>query len=617
MKSFFKTVFATFFALVIFCGCLALLGIGIVAVLARLGASKQTLSVPQGAYLVMDMSINLTDAPPPSDGERIIAKLLGNRDVEPMSVRQALGAISAAASDDRIKGIFLHGAFKPAGYGSGFAAIKEVREALMDFQTRGKVVTGYLVEPTARDYYLASVAKPLYVNPFGQLELVGLGTRPMFYADAFQKYGIGVQVTRVGKYKSFVEPYIRSDMSPESREQTQVLLDDVWGQFKAGVEAARKGVTADGVQALADSDGLINPETAKARGLVDQVAYLPDVLEELGKTVGRGDDGSFLQVDLAAYAKEIGAKGKKEGALGSFMNNAPKLAIVYAEGEIVDGEGDSDGMIGGDRFARRLRKLRNDPQIKAVVLRVNSPGGSAVASEVIQRELVLLRDAGKPVIVSMGTVAASGGYWITTAADRVYAEPNTITGSIGVFGILPNVQKLANDHGITFDEVKTGKFANLISISRPKTDEELKIVQNLVDHIYDQFVNKVAAARKLPLEKVKEIAQGRVWSGTKAHDLGLVDEIGGLESAIAFAKEKGKLAANVRIVEYPAPQDFAEKLAEAFSDGKRPLSEAVMGRRPDGLTQGLERLQSGLDGLRLLNDPKGVYARLPFDLKVD
>lgn len=617
MKSFFKTVFATFFALVVFCGCILLLGIGVVAVFAKLGANKQTLNVPKGAYLVMDMSINLTDAPPPSDGERMIARLLGNNDVEPMSVRQVVDAISAAGADDRIRGIFLHGAFKPAGYGSGFAAIKEVREALTDFQAKGKVVSAYLVEPTARDYYLASVAKPLYVNPFGELELVGLGTRPMFYADAFQKYGIGVQVTRVGKYKSFVEPYIRTDMSPESREQTQVLLDDVWGQFKAGIEASRKGVTADGVQALVDSDGLITPEAAKAKGLVDQVAYLPDVLEELAKATGRSDEGAFLQVDMAAYSKDNGVKVKKEGALGSFMNNTPKLAIVYAEGEIVDGEGDSDGMIGGDRFARRLRKLRNDSQVKAVVLRVNSPGGSAVASEVIQRELVLLRDAGKPVIVSMGSVAASGGYWITTAADRVYAEPNTITGSIGVFGILPNVQKLANDHGITFDEVKTGKFANLISLSRPKTDEELKIVQNLVDHIYDQFVNKVAAARKLPVDKVKEIAQGRVWSGTKAHDLGLVDEIGGLQSAIAFAREKGKLPADARIVEYPAPQDFAEKLAEAFSDGKRPLSEAITGRRPDAVSQGLERLESGLEGLRLLNDPRGVYARLPFDLKVD
>ncbi len=615
MKSFFKTVFATLFALIVFCACIALLGIGALAALARLSTNKQTLTVPKGAYLVMDMSINLTDAPPPSDGERMIAKLLGNNGAEPLSVRQAVGAIAAAAGDDRIKGIFLHGGFKPEGYGSGFAAIKEVREALTDFKAKGKTVAAYLVEPTARDYYLASVASPLCVNPFGELELVGLGTRPMFYADAFQKYGIGVQVTRVGKYKSFVEPYIRTDMSPESREQTQTLLDDVWGQFKAGVEATRKGVTAEGLQALVDSDGLITPETAKAKGFIDRVAYLPDVLDDLRKQTGAND--SFLQVDLAAYAKEIAGKTKNGGALDSFMNNSPKLAIVYAEGDIVDGEGDSGGMVGGDRYARELRKLRNDPQVKAVVLRVNSPGGSAVASEVIQRELVLLRDAGKPVVVSMGTVAASGGYWITTASDRIFAEPNTITGSIGVFGILPNVQKLANDHGITFDEVKTGKFANLISISRPKTDEELKIVQNLVDHIYDQFVGRVAASRKLPVDKVKEIAQGRVWSGDKALQIGLIDEIGGLQSAIAFAKEKGRLASNAKIVEYPAPQEFAEKLAEAFNDGRKPLSETLLGRRPDAWSQGLERLQTGLEGLRLLNDPKGVYARLPFDFKVD
>lgn len=617
MKSFFKTVFATFFALVVFCGCLALLGIGAIAVLARIGSSKQSLTVPNGACLVMDMSINLTDAPPPSDGEQMIARLLGGPDVEPLSVRQAVNAIAAASRDDRITSIFLHGGFKPEGYGSGFAAIKEVREALIDFQAKGKTVAGYLVSPSARDYYLASVASPLYVNPFGELELVGLGTRPMFYAEAFQKYGIGVQVTRVGKYKSFVEPYIRKDMSPESREQTQALLDDVWGQFKSGVEATRKGVTADGLQALVDSDGLITPETAREKGLVDRVAYLPDVLEELRKQTGHANDGSFRQVDLAAYAKDAAARTKKDGALDAFMSNSPRLAIVYAEGDIVDGEGAANGLVGGDRFARELRKLRHDAQVKAVVLRVNSPGGSAVASEVIQRELVLLRDAGKPVVVSMGTVAASGGYWITTASDRIFAEPNTITGSIGVFGILPNVQKLANDHGITFDEVKTGKFANLISLSRPKTDEELKIVQNLVDHIYDQFVTKVAASRKLPVEKVQEIAQGRVWSGAKAHALGLVDEIGGLQAAIAFARDKAKLAANVKVVEYPAPQEFAEKLAEALSDGRKPLSQTLLGRRPDALEEGLSRLRSGLEGLRLLNDPRGIYARLPFDLKVD
>ena len=616
MKSFFKTVFATLFALLIFCVCIALVGIGAIAVLARLSTNKQTLTVPKGAYLVMDISINLTDTPPPSEGERMIAKLLGDEGPEPLSVRQAVGAISAAAGDDRIRGIFLHGGFKPEGYGSGFAAIKEVREALMDFKARGKTIAAYLVEPTARDYYLASVASPLCVNPFGELELVGLGTRPMFYADAFQKYGIGVQVTRVGKYKSFVEPYIRTDMSPESREQTQTLLDDVWGQFKAGVAASRPGVTAQGLQSLVDSDGLITPEAAREKGLIDRIAYLPDVLDDLRRQTGGGGD-SFLQVDMAAYAKENGVKTRKTGALENFMNNSPKLAIVYAEGDIVDGEGASGEMVGGDRYARELRKLRNDSQVKAVVLRVNSPGGSAVASEVIQRELVLLRDAGKPVIVSMGTVAASGGYWITTASDRIFAEPNTITGSIGVFGLLPNVQKLADDHGITFDEVKTGKFANLVSLSRPKTDDELKIVQNLVDHIYDQFVGKVAASRKLPVDKVKEIAQGRVWSGDKALQLGLVDEIGGLQSAIAFAKAKGRLAANARIVEYPAPQEFAEKLAEAFNDGKKPLSETLLGRRPDALSQGLERLQTGLEGLRLLNDPQGVYARLPFDLKVD
>jgi protease-4 len=621
MKSFFKTIFATFFALVLFSLCLGLLFVGLMVGLARLG-SKQEPKIQKGSCLVFNMSVNLTDTPPPSSGQRAFDKLFGGDGPDPVSVRQAVDSISAAAKDDRITGILLHGSFAPQGYGSGFAAIKEVRESLLAFKAAGKSVTAYLVSPDTRDYYLASVANTVYLNPFGEMDMAGLSSQPMFFHDALEKYGIGVQVSRVGKYKSAVEAFTRNSLSPEAREESQKLLDDLWGQFKLDVAAARKELPAEQIQTLADANGVITAESAKANHLVDQLAYLPDVIEELKKTNAESNAGlnTFRQVSLSTYAKEKVGKSKDKDALSNLLDSSPKLAIVYAEGEIVGGEGENNGRVNGDRFARELRKLRQDSSVKAVVLRVNSPGGGVTASEIIQRELVLMRDAGKPVVVSMGTVAASGGYWISTASERIFAEPNTITGSIGVFGLLPNIQKLANDHGVTFDEVKTGKFAGLGTIARPKTDEEMKIIQSIIDNIYNQFKSRVAASRKLTVEQVEEIAQGRVWSGLKAKELNLVDEIGGLQNAIAYAKDKAKLPVDAKIIEYPAPKEFAEVLAEIFGEDKKPLASVgavgSMRQKPEGILGEFNRLQTQLESLRLMNDPRGVYARLPFDLQV-
>ena len=325
-------------------------------------------------------------------------------------------------------------------------------------------------------------------------------------------------------------------------------------------------------------------------------------------------------MELATYVKLSGTKNDaSEKAFGNLLDTTPKIAVLYAEGDIVDGEGDSGDSIGGDRFARELRKLRQDKSVRAIVLRVNSPGGSALASEVIQHEMILARDAGKPIIVSMGTVAASGGYWISTASDRIFAEPNTITGSIGVFGILPNIQQIANDHGITFDGVKTGKFADLMTASRPKSPEELQVVQNFVDHIYDQFIKRVAVARKLPEEKVKEIAQGRVWSGEQALKIGLVDEIGGLEAALAYAKTNVKLPADAKVVEYPAPKNFPEHLAELLNGQKRPVASIFGGgqKKPGMLGREINRFSADMEVLNRLNDPMNTYVRLPFDIHLD
>ena len=624
MKQFFKIVFGTFLALVLFTVCLGLLGIATLIALVRAGNNQKKPIIEQGSYLVFDLSTNLTDTPPPSESTQVFGKLFGSRQHEDVSLRALLGAIHAAGSDDRIKGVFLHGSFEPQGYGSGFASIKEVREALLAFrQSSKKPVVAYLVTPTKRDYYLASAADRIYLNPFGEMDLTGLATEPTFYKGALDKYGIGVQVTRVGKYKSYVEPFILQKMSPENRAQTEQLLGDLWGEFKQGVQEGRQ-IPVDQLQALADSNGVVTAQLAKEKGLVTDLAYLPDVIDTLRKETGDStvstDKHTFKQVDLDTYIdKKLGDPKDAKAKLADLSDTDPRLAVVYAEGDIVDGDSDAPGNVAGDRFARILRRLREDGRVKGILLRVNSPGGSGLASEVIQRELVLTRQAGKPVVVSMGTVAASGGYYIATAADRVFAEPNTITGSIGVFGILPNIQGIANNNGITFDGVKTGKYADLFTASRPKTPEELGVIQRLVDDFYGKFKDRVATGRKLTVDQVEEIAQGRVWSGEQAIKIGLVDELGGLDQALAFAKKKAGLPDDAKIAEFPAPRDLSQQLAELISGEQKPLAMSrIFGQAKAAgpLAQQLGQMQEDFETLTRFNDPQGIYARLPFDVKV-
>jgi protease-4 len=331
--------------------------------------------------------------------------------------------------------------------------------------------------------------------------------------------------------------------------------------------AQSRGLNREKIQSVVDSEGIIRPEKAKAAKLVDRIVYRDEIISELRTKTGPSSDDkiTFKQIEIAAYAKiskDSVASSKKPLADDSKSSGTGrgKIAIIYAEGSIVDGNGER-GEIGGVKFAREIRRLRQDDAVKAIVLRVNSPGGSASASENIAREVRLARKV-KPVIISMGTYAASGGYWIAADGDRIFAEPTTITGSIGVFGLQFDVQKLANNVGLTFDVVKTGKYADVITITRPKTDDELAIFQNMVDWIYGEFIGKVAEARKLKKEDVQDIAQGRVWSGAEAKKLGLVDELGGLDDAIQFAVTKAGLGKNYRLIEYPQKKELVETIGE-------------------------------------------------------
>jgi len=605
MKNFFTSLLGTLAALVIFFGgCLAL-GFLFLAVMVAIG-QKQPAALESGSYLVYDLSTRLQDAPVDFDGGAAFAPLFGGSRVTTLQLRVAARAIRSAARDPRIAGLVITSRELPVDDAVGFGQLKELRAAIEEFKHSGKPVLAYLNAATTRDYYLASAAGDLVLDPYGMILLPGLTARPLFMAGAFEKFGVGVQVTRVGKYKSAVEPYTRKDLSPEAREDLQKLLGDLWTDLERDIARSR-GLKPAAVQEAVDTHGLFMASDALAAKLVDRTAYRDEVIDELKARTGRavGSTETFKQISLPAYARLMADDSPLSGG---------RIAVVYAEGDIVDGEGQF-GEVGGRKFSRELRRLRQDPDVKAIVLRVNSPGGSATAAEEIQRELRLTMKV-KPVVVSMGSVAASGGYWISTYSDRIFAEPTTITGSIGVFGLFVNVQQLANNLGFTFDTVQTGKLSGLLTISRPKTDEELAVFQHMVDWVYDQFTDKVAASRKLDKAKVLEIAQGRVWSGAEAKKIGLVDEIGDLRAAILYAAAKAGVGPRFRLVEYPRPRELKDVINEIMQ-GVTPRDALGAGALGSGaLKQMLGEFKSQLAVLARFNDPRGIYARLPVDLRV-
>lgn len=607
MKNFFASLLGTFTALLLFAFGAAVLVFGFFAALSFMG--EKTVAVEQGSYLVFDLSANITDAPAPFDPTSLVDALSGGGEPDRLQLRPLIAALEAAQTDSRIAGLLMVGEMTPSGVGSGFAALKEVREALLAFKASGKPVIAYLEQASLREYYLASVADELVLDPYGLLYLPGLAAQPMFFAGALEKFGVGVQVTRVGKYKSAVEPFTRSDLSPESRQQYESLLGDIWGDLRNDMAVGRN-LSPEAVQAVVDAEGIIRPERALEAGLISRTGYRDEVIAQLKVATGVAESTeSFTQIGLADY---LGVQNLDTGPAPAGdaveAGGSGRIAVVYAEGDIVDGEG-SPTDVGGVRFARELRRLRQDDQVKAIVLRVNSPGGSASASEHIQRELRLARET-KPVIVSMGSYAASGGYWIGAYGNRIFAEPTTITGSIGVFGVHFDVQELANERfGVTWDSVNTGRFADSFGITRPKTPEELAVMQGLVDWVYDQFLAKVSEGRKLDREVVEEIAQGRVWSGSEALKLGLVDELGGIQDAIAYAAGQAGLSAGYRVVEYPRQKAFAEALAE-YIEGFSPAT------RTGAATGLVEKVSEQLSQLERFNDPRGIYVRLPVDLRL-
>lgn len=608
MRDFLKNILSTVIGLAIFCG-ISIGGLVFLLVSAALNNSGP--QVKDKSMLVFDLSLNVKDAESNlSPDEALRQSVIGSRrNSNTIALRTVLESLDRASRDKRIVGLFLEGDLRSPS--TGYANLKEVRQALERFRDSGKPIVAYDVDWGKKEYYLASVANTVVLNPFGTLEMNGLRAESIFLAGALEKYGVGIQVTRVGKYKSAVEPLLLKKNSPASRQQTQRLLNDLWGEIVGSLAKSRKLSPAQ-VQSIADNQGTLIASEALQQRLVDKVASSDQVVTDLKQLTGNTEkDKSFNQISLKSYARTFdeGDTATPKSSRGN-ADSDNRIAIVYAQGDIVSGEG-GDDEIGSDSLVRQLRKLRRDKNVKAVVLRIDSPGGSATASDVIQQEIIALRKV-KPLVASMGNTAASGGYWIATYADRIFAEPNTITGSIGVFGILPNVQKLANGQGVTWDTVKTGRYADISTVSRPKTPQELAINQKVVNWIYDQFLTKVSESRKIPKARVAQIAQGRVWSGTEAKKIGLVDEIGGLDQAIQDAVKRAKVGDDWGLDEYPRNGDFQAKLFQELTSSVASQPQV----QPDALTQEFLKLQQDLQILRSLNDPRGVYARLPF-LRID
>jgi protease-4 len=611
MRDFFKYVLASFVGLLLF-STLSAGALLLVIVMIAWGTRDTEPLVERDSVLVFNLSLDITDANPSTRPADLFNEALSSSsNPTPISLRTVLDTLDEAAEDDRIVGLLIQGSHAPDGRGSGFATLREVRQALQRFQESGKPIYAYDSAWRERDYYLTSLADPIILNPSGILEFDGFSAETLFFGDAFDRYGVAVQVLRAGQYKSAVEPFTRNSNSPENREQVQQLLDDLWEEFLTAT-AADRDVTVAELQAIADTQGLLLPEEAQTAGLVDQVAYADEVIDQLRSLTGEADqssdDPSFRNIDLATYARAVGTLTPQR------VGSQNRIAIVYADGPIVSGEG-GVGVVGGDRLARQLRDLRQDERVKAVVLRVNSPGGGASPAEVITRE-VQLTAAEKPVVVSMGTIAASGGYMIAAPGDRIFASPNTITGSIGVFGLVLNVQELANENGITWDVVKTGPFADSNTIARPLTEQELAIGQRVVNQIYNRFLDSVAQGRPLSREEVARVAQGRVWSGIDAQQVGLVDEIGGLEDAIAAAVELADLGDDWQVDEYPRPRTLEEQILESLF-GNQLRSLLASSRPADPLSREMATLQGQIRELDSFNDPRGMYMLLPFFPRID
>jgi protease-4 len=602
MKQFFKALFTHIFALCLFFGGIMFLGVAFIAGVAATGERK--VSVESDSILHFNMSLVVTDSVPGFDTERFFAQLQGRGDPQRISLRAVVDAINAAAIDRRIRALYMSGNLIEADYGSGLAALREVRQAIERFRATGKPVVSYFINASDKDYYLASAGDEIVLHPSGAVGLVGLGSQQVFLKGMFEKYGIGITVVRTGAYKSAAESFTRDSFSNEERLQLTELLGALWDDYVATVAHAR-GIEPAEFQRIVDAGIPMLPREALATGIVTRLAKEDEMHGDLAELVGKDREDEFNEISVQRYAQHI-----RSGHTSS-RRSGGHIAVVYAEGVIVDGVS-SPGNLGADTFVETLREIHDDDDVRALVLRVNSPGGSGLASDRMLDAIRSIRDRGIPVVVSMGTVAASGGYYISMESDRILVQPNTITGSIGVIGLIPDFEELARRQGITTDRVETGRFATSGSLLRRMDPVEVSLLQRSVDDFYQQFLEVVSKGRKMPIEAVHQVAQGRVWSGPAAIDRGLADQIGGLTDAINQAATLAGLGTSFRVVEYPRPmrfEDFIEDLMKASEPLVRIMVRQTSSHDPVSIL--MRGVQEQLQLLRSLNDPRGVYMLMP------
>ena len=587
MRQFFKFVFASCLGM-----CLFFILIFLVFMIIGLRSSGEGYSLAQNSVLELKFDKTI---PEKSNNAPFQFQGFSKEDNEMLGMNDILYAIDHAKTDKHIKGILLD----ITGFQGGFAKAATLRNALEEFSSGGKFIMTYGDMYSQGSYYLSSVANQIYLHPLGMIDLRGLGSQIPFFKDMLDKIGVKAQVFYAGKFKSATEPFRLSKMSEENRYQIREYLSDLNTNMMTDIAGSRKLTLPQLMKSVNAYDGH-DADLSLSNKLVDKLGYYSDMIKDVKAKIGLKPDD---KLNIASLTDYVSTYTKPEN-----FSSKDKIAVVYAEGEIKDGKAEY-GEIGSKNYTSIFKKIAEDKNVKAIVLRVNSPGGSAVASETILHEIQKAKSKGIPVVVSMGDYAASGGYYISCAADSIFAEPNTLTGSIGVFSIFPNVQQLMNKKiGINFDTVSTSKYSNAFSPFFLLNSDESVLMQKFTDKIYNVFIGRVAKARKSTPEQINQIAQGRVWTGQDAVKVNLVDKLGGLDDAIACAKRMAKLD-KYRVTEYPKIKEPLQQILDEVMGIKEDQQEKAikehMGAYYDYYSQ-----------LSKLNSMRGPQMRMPFELNI-
>lgn len=590
MKDFFKFTLATVTGIIL--SGIILFILGIVTFFGIASSADSETIVKKNSIMMLDLNGTLVERTQETPFA-FFSEIMGDKE-NVYGLDDILSSIKKAKENENIKGIYI----QASALGASYASLQAIRNALVDFKTSGKFIVAYGDVYSQKLYYLSSVADKVLLNPKGMLQWTGLSATPIFYKDLLKKIGVEMQIFKVGTYKSAVEPFNSTEMSPANREQVTVFLNSIWNQVLEGVSTSRH-LSKDSLNNYADRMLMFSPaEETVACGLADTLIYRNDVKDYLKKMAQVKEDDPLRILGLHDMI--------------NVKRNVPKdksgniVAIYYAAGEIVDAaQNGTDNLIVGNKVIKDLRKLKDDDDIKAVVFRVNSPGGSAFASEQIWNAVKELK-AKKPVIVSMGDYAASGGYYISCLADTIVAEPTTLTGSIGIFGIVPNAKELTDKIGLSYDMVKTNKFADFGNLMRPFNDDEKLLMQAMINRGYETFVGRCAEGRGMSKEAIKKIAEGRVWTGEKAKELGLVDILGGIDTAMEIATKKAGIE-NYTVISYPEKESW---LSNLFNDTPNNYIESKL------LNSKLGEYYQQFGLLKNLSDRSMIQARIPFELSL-